>query len=151
MEHQSAKELLSQYLDHELDDEQTRALSTHLESCPSCREELDALKKTLSSLAGLSTLKPPEEFVSKVQQRIRRRSRGRFFTPENLLMRVPFEWISFVIIILMLLMYFMLVQSNVPQVRTRPPDGSPGTTRELPRQPDKDRPVTPLKQTPEKK
>lgn len=113
MDHQRAKELFSQYLDGELPPEQQSELEAHLDQCETCQAELNALEKTLSSLAGLAPVPPPKDFDRKVQQRIRRRSRGRFFKPDNLLNRIPFEWISFVIIMLMLVMYFMLIQSQV--------------------------------------
>ena len=112
MDHQDAKELFSEHLDGDLTDAQSEQLRQHLDGCEECRSELAALEQTLKSLAALSPVKPPPDFERQVQQRIRRRSRGRFFQPESLLSRLPFEWISFVIIMLMLLMYFMLVQQG---------------------------------------
>jgi anti-sigma factor RsiW len=117
MDHQSAKELFSQFLDGELPSDQVKELEAHLEQCDTCRAELEALKKTLSSLAGLAPVPPPQDFGRKVQQRIKRRSRGRFFPDEHWIQRVPWEWISFVIIMLMLVMYYMLIQAQAPQVK----------------------------------
>jgi anti-sigma factor RsiW len=124
MDHQSAIELFSEYLDGELPAEQAAELEAHLEKCETCREELETLRKTLRGLAGLPPVPPPDQFARKVQQRIRRRSRGRFFGQESWLTRIPFEWISFVIIILMLLMYFMVIQEQVTRVK---PDQGSGT------------------------
>ena len=112
MEHQSAKELFSDYLDGELSPEQTREVKAHLDECATCRAELEALERTLQSLSGLRPLPPPPDFGRKVQQRIRRRSSGRFFNPETVLTRIPWEWISFVIIMLMLVMYYLVVQQE---------------------------------------
>jgi anti-sigma factor RsiW len=123
MEHQSAKELFSQYLDGELPGGQASELEAHLADCVSCREELETLRKTLHALAGLPSVAPPTEFAQSVQQRIRRRSRDRFFAPERLLTRIPFEWISFVIILLMLVMYYMVIQGQVTQVKPAPDAG----------------------------
>jgi len=109
MDHQAAQELFSDYLEGELSPQEQEELAAHLTECEACREELEDLKKTMRSLSGLKVLPPPEGFVSKVQQKIRKRSRGRFFAPERLLMRVPFEWISFIIIMLMLATYMILV------------------------------------------
>jgi len=122
MDHQRAKELFSQYLEGDLPPEQQSEIEAHLDQCQTCKVEMEALEKTLSSLAGLAAVPPPKDFDRKVQQRIRRRSRGRFFAPENLLNRIPFEWISFIVIMLMLVMYFMLIQAQVtvrPQVPRR--------------------------------
>ena len=109
MDHQAAQELFSDYLEGELSPREREELSAHLQECEACREELEDLKKTMRSLSGLKALPPPAGFASKVQQKIRKRSRGRFFTPERLLMRIPFEWISFIIIMLMLAMYMIMV------------------------------------------
>ena len=98
MDHQRAKELFSQYLEGDLPPEQQSEIEAHLDQCQTCKVEMEALEKTLSSLAGLAAVPPPKDFDRKVQQRIRRRSRGRFFAPENLLNRIPFEWISFIVI-----------------------------------------------------
>lgn len=122
MEHQSAKELFSDYLDGELSPEQTREVKAHLDECAACRAELEALERTLQSLSGLSPLPPPPDFGRKVQQRIRRRSSGRFFTPETVLTRIPWEWISFVIIMLMLVMYYLVVQQE-QKVTVKPDPG----------------------------
>lgn len=123
MDHDSVKELLSDYLEGELPDEQRDEVKAHLDGCADCRAELEALERTLSSLSGLRPLPPPPDFGRKVQQRIRRRSRGRFFSPETVLTRVPWEWISFVIIMLMLVMYYLVVQEQ-GKVTVKPDRGS---------------------------
>lgn len=121
MDHETAKELFSDFLEGELSEQQEAELRTHLEDCRSCRAELEALRETLRSLSGLKQIQPPEGFARKVQQRIRRRSRGRFFSAESFLKRVPFEWISFIIILLMLVMYYMVaLQGQVKGVKPAP-------------------------------
>lgn len=115
MDHDAAKELFSAHLDGELEQKIEEELSAHLEECETCRQEFEELRQTLRSLSGLHKLMPPEAFVSKVQQRINRRSRGRFFGRENLLTRIPFEWISFVIIILLLMLYIAFIQTQDAQ------------------------------------
>lgn len=123
MDHQEAKQLFSDYLEGELSDEQAAELTAHLEECEACSAELDELRDTLSSLAGLQPVEAPEGFAAKVQRRIRRRSRGRFFAEQKLLTRIPWEWISFLIILIMLVMYYMMVQ-QLKQIRPHAaPDG----------------------------
>jgi predicted anti-sigma-YlaC factor YlaD len=109
MDHQDAQELFSDYLEGELPPEQQRELTAHLEGCEPCQREFSVFQQTLRSLSGLQILSPPEGFVGKVQQRIYRRSRGRFFITERMMLRIPFEWISFIIILLMLAMYLILI------------------------------------------
>ncbi len=125
MDHQTAQELFSDYLEGELSPQEKEELSAHLKECEPCRAELEDLSKTMRSLSGLMMLPPPEGFVNKVQQKIRKRSRGRFFTPERLLMRVPFEWISFIIIMLMLATYMILVLGQEAKVQPKAPPEAP--------------------------
>jgi anti-sigma factor RsiW len=129
MDHETAKELFSEYLDGELDAAQKRDLESHLQGCDDCQQELESLRVVMSTLAGLSPAEPPKDFARKVQHTIRRRSKGRFFSAEGLLRRIPFEWISFVIILLMLVMYYMVVQSA--QVKPSP-DPDEGVTPRAP-------------------
>ena len=127
MDHEAAKDLFSDYLDGELPPEELAELEAHLAHCASCREELEEFRNTLSSLAGLAQVEVPPEFVTKVQQRIRTRSRGRFFSPENLLTRIPFEWISFFLIMLMLALYFMAM----PTVKKAATAADAGPAKEI--------------------
>jgi len=114
MDHEAVQERFSDYLESELSPEEQAEVAAHLESCEACRNELNAFRHTLRSLAQLPPIPAPEGFVGKVQQRINKRSRGRFFRGERLFMRVPFEWISFVIIILMLALYILMMQEVRP-------------------------------------
>lgn len=133
MDHRAVQERLSEYLDGELSPREEAEVRAHLDGCESCRAEEEALRRMLGQLSGLKRLPPPPDFLGKVQQRIRRRSRGRFFAPENLLQRLPFEWISFVIILLMLMLYMFHMLSAVevkPQTPgTRPPATEPRGTQ----------------------
>jgi len=128
MDHQSAIELFDDYLDGELSEPQQKKLEQHLEGCDSCRDELEELRQTLDFMGSLRKVEPPTEFVGKVQQRINKRSRGRFFGgQEKILVRIPFEWISFVIIVIMLVMYLMTVAQQ-PKIKPSP---TPGKTKDI--------------------
>jgi predicted anti-sigma-YlaC factor YlaD len=117
MDHQAARELFTEFQEGDLVTEKQIEVQEHLESCAECRAEFEAFQLTVRSLSRLQRLKTPPEFVGKVQQRIHRRSRGRFFGHERLLLRIPFEWISFVIIILLLAMYLMMLQTQVKELK----------------------------------
>ena len=112
MDHRALQELFSAYLEGDLSPEEQTQVSSHLESCEECRRELASFQRTLRGLSSLRAVPPPEGFSRKVQQRIHRRSRGRFFKTERLLMRVPFEWISFIIIIIMLVLYMLMMEQQ---------------------------------------
>ena len=137
MDHEAAQELFSDYLEGTLAEAERGQLAAHLEGCADCRAELEALRTTLRSLSGLRSLPPPENFVRKVEQRIARRSRGRFFGQERVLMRIPFEWISFVIIILMLAVYMIMLQGQVKKVHPGPGSGGAGSSMPIPKAPGK--------------
>lgn len=51
--------LLSAYLDKVTDEEQTRAVRNHLESCTRCREELSQLHRLCQLLHNLEQPRPP--------------------------------------------------------------------------------------------
>jgi anti-sigma factor RsiW len=54
------KDLLMGYLDGELDDEQTRRLEAHLQSCETCRKELEGFRK-LVAIADEVVPQEPED------------------------------------------------------------------------------------------
>ncbi len=124
MDHEAAQELFSEYLEGELSPEQQAEVKAHLEGCEECRQELEAFRQTMRALSGLRPLPPPEGFARKVQQRIHRRSRGRFFRADRLFMRVPFEWISFIIIIIMLVLYMLMMETQVKKMKAAAGSGS---------------------------
>lgn len=126
MDHRAAQDLFSEYLEGELSPEAQAEVAEHLQGCPGCQKELEVFRQTLRSLSGLRQLPPPDDFSKKVQQRIQRRSRGRFFGAERALNRIPFEWISFVIIIIMLVLYMLMME----QGRRLSP--APGSARPAP-------------------
>jgi len=123
MDHRAIQDQFSEYLEGELGPEAQALVTEHLRSCEECRKELEAFRETLRSLSGLRPLPPPDNFAGKVQQRIHRRSRGRFFGAERLVNRIPFEWVSFVIIILMLFLYMLMME------QAKKLDPAPGTSQ----------------------
>lgn len=152
MDRQSAKELYSDYLEGELDAAQAAELEAFLEQDEEARAELAALKKTHSSLYGLraKVAAPPPDLANKVERRIQRRSRGRFFSKgtQKLLWRVPFEWISFIIILLLLALYMTTVLEGRKKGVTPPKAGSGTASKKVERR--SPAPVGPAKPAPAK-
>jgi Putative zinc-finger len=64
------KDLLSEYLDGELDQRERKLVEEHLENCPGCAEELDGLKDCLKNLGSLKNVEPPPDFLSQVHTRL---------------------------------------------------------------------------------
>ncbi|HXY51567.1 MAG TPA: anti-sigma factor [Terriglobales bacterium] len=67
-----AKSLLSPYLDGAVTGKQMRALSTHLDECPRCRQEYVLLRETQQLLAGIGRRKAPPDLALKLRVAISR-------------------------------------------------------------------------------
>lgn len=131
MDREQARELLSDYLEGQLQAGQRAELEQLLSRDQQLREELERLRDTLSSLSGLRFTPPPAGFAKKVESRIKRRSRGRFFAQQPLLVRLPFEWFSFVIIIVLMMLYITFVleaRQVTPQAGQHATPTAPGSS-----------------------
>ena len=56
-------ELLSEFMDQRLTSAREQRVSRHVESCASCRQELDSLRATISALGSLSEFTLPRSFT----------------------------------------------------------------------------------------
>jgi len=59
----NVREWLSPYLDDELDAGERQRVTSHLESCQACREELDSLRKTVSLVRRMPVIEPRHSFA----------------------------------------------------------------------------------------
>jgi anti-sigma factor RsiW len=112
LDHARATELFSAYWDEELAQADLSALEEHLTSCVVCRKEYQAFKKTVGAVGQLHPLMAPPDFAEGVRARIRKRSRGRFFTPGKMAERIPYELFSLVMLGLILAIYIVLQLSH---------------------------------------
>ena len=108
VDHAQAQELFSAYWDDELPKEKAAELEEHLRTCDTCKKELDAFEKSVSALASVHKMAAPQAFTEGVRDRIRKRSRGRFFGPRKLPDRLPLEILSLVMLGLILAIYLAL-------------------------------------------
>lgn len=114
------QERLSPLLDNELSDEERRTVLSEVQSCAHCAAALEELRRTLAELSRLRQPAPPS-FLSDIQQQIHTRSRGRFFGKRFMLFgRIPFEWVSLVMILAMLAYYIITSQSSPTDVSPAP-------------------------------
>ena len=112
-QHQRATEQFSAYVEGDLPPEERSALEEHLRGCTQCRVALERFRATIGQLAQLKR-KAPGDFLPAIQQQIHTRSRGRFFGKRWLLFgRIPFEWVSLLMIVAMLV-YYILVTQGAP-------------------------------------
>jgi anti-sigma factor RsiW len=118
--HARLQERMSAYVEGELPGEEKAAVEQHLATCTQCRTNLELFRETIGKLSQLKK-KAPQTFLPSIQQQIRDRSRGRFFSRRWLLFgRIPFEWISLVMIIAMLVYYIATLQSAPTSVTPAP-------------------------------
>jgi predicted anti-sigma-YlaC factor YlaD len=118
--HTRLNERMSAYLDGELPSEEKAAVEQHLATCIQCRTNLNQFRATLGKLSQLKK-KAPRSFLPDIQQQINSRSRGRFFGRRWMLFgRIPFEVISLVMIVVMLVYYIISLQSAPTTVTPSP-------------------------------
>jgi anti-sigma factor RsiW len=65
-------ERLSSYLDDELDRDEAEWLAAHLETCDSCRAQLEGLRRVMGDLRSLEKTTPPAGLGLRLQQRLAR-------------------------------------------------------------------------------
>jgi predicted anti-sigma-YlaC factor YlaD len=71
------EELISRYIDGELSGEEQEVLKGHLEGCPGCREELQALEEVVAIFSGIPLLSPRPGFTERVMARLAQREASR--------------------------------------------------------------------------
>ena len=120
MDHGQAQESFSDYLDGTLAERTRAEVDQHLALCIQCRTELEGFRRAVGSLGKLK--KPaPASFLPAIQNQIFTRSRGRFFGRRwKLFGRIPFEWVSLLMIVVMLVYYIVTLQSTPTTVTPAP-------------------------------
>ena len=132
VEHEEAQRLFSDLVDGELDADVRARLAAHLEGCAECRAALAALETAVSGLRRLSAPPPAEDILERVQQKIRKRSRGRYFRRGFALTsyRFPYELLALLMLLLLLVVYFGMATFQdlgpVSRSQGRTQEGTPG-------------------------
>lgn len=111
-----AKEFLSAYIDDVLDQPARKNLEQHLNSCRKCTEELFALRKYISEVGSLRQVKAPDDFVEKVNERIKRR-----FEFENMMrslfiparIKIPLEAAGLVLTVLLVVITYRIIEPGI--------------------------------------
>lgn len=71
-------------------------------------DERDEEQASRALLSGLSNVSPPRDLAQSVPALIHRRSQGRFFGRKSLAERLPLEWISLVMLLVLAVTYAVL-------------------------------------------
>ncbi|MBW2277934.1 MAG: zf-HC2 domain-containing protein [Deltaproteobacteria bacterium] len=126
MDHDRAKELFTQYHEGDLSDEELAQLERHFDDCDECREEWETYRKTIDGVSGLLQMGAPDDFTHSVEQKIKKRSRGRFFGDQRSF-SMQFAVVSFILILLFILAYlvtdiFIVGESQETSEQTSAPE-----------------------------
>ena len=70
MNHDAVRRRLSAHLENRLSARAAAQLEAHLDACPACREERDALDRTVHLLRGLEGEDPPADLATRVFARL---------------------------------------------------------------------------------
>ena len=70
-EHSRVRNLSSDYIEGELDQEEVEAVESHLDMCPPCRTFFNTLKATIGLLGSSKRHEPPRSFRERLQERLR--------------------------------------------------------------------------------
>ena len=118
--HERVREAFSAYVDGDVEPERRKAIEEHLASCLQCRTHLEQFRATLGRLGGLRE-RAPRSFLPESSARSTFARRGGFFTRRWLLFgRIPFEWVSMLMIVSMLVYYIVTSHSAPTQVTPGP-------------------------------
>ncbi len=105
--------LFNDFLEGDLSPEDHAAFERRLEDDEAFKKEYERFFSIVGGLRALPFTFAPDDFVGQVQTRIRKRSRGRFFTDNYLLTsRIPYEVVGLVMILVMLSAYFMMASPH---------------------------------------
>jgi anti-sigma factor RsiW len=122
-------DMVSAYLDDELEPDDAKAFEDLLESSPEVQEELADLRKVISLVSGLGEVEAPEDFYEKLNRRIRRRQIMEPQTGSKLaLIAVPLQILSMIVILTVAALYMMSELDSAPASIEREQLAPIGTT-----------------------
>ena len=112
---QNSAELMSAYLDAELDPAATEEFERFLADSPEAQEQLADMRKLLHLMGGLASVQAPAGFAEKVGRKIRRQEA--FSNDAGLmgLVTVPFQVISVIVILTVAAMYMLAQLDEKPR------------------------------------
>lgn len=112
---ETGTDLVSAYLDDELEATDAQAFEDLLESSPEVQEELAELRKVISLVGGLGKVEAPDDFYDKLNRRLRRKQLLEPQTQSKLaLVAVPFQVLSILVILTVAALYMMAELDGAP-------------------------------------
>jgi anti-sigma factor RsiW len=111
----SSAELMSAYLDEELEASEAEAFESFLADSPDAQAELDELRKVMTLVSALPSVEAPEDFYEKLSRKLRRKQ---LLAPEGAVMgliSLPFQVLSIVVILTVAALYMMAQLEQTPR------------------------------------
>lgn len=111
----SSAEMMSAYLDEELDASEAEAFESFLAASPDAQEELEDLRRMMTLVSGLSPVEAPEDFYEKLSRKLRRKQ---FLAPDGVLLglvSLPFQVLSILVILTVAAIYMMAQLEQAPR------------------------------------
>lgn len=71
MNHRELRKKLSAYIDGEVAESEKKAIEQHLQDCHSCRQALEALRRTVRQVQALEDEPPPDWLTQQIMDRVR--------------------------------------------------------------------------------
>lgn len=111
---ESSAEMLSAYLDEELEAGEREEIESFLRESPEAREELDDLRKIVSLVGNLPSVDAPDDFYENLAKRLRRKQ---LLQPDGALLTLislPFQVLSILVILAVAALYMMAQLEQAP-------------------------------------
>jgi anti-sigma factor RsiW len=111
---ESSAEMLSAYLDEELEEGEREEIESFLRDSPEAQEELDDLRRIVSLVGNLPRVEAPEDFYEKLSKRLRRKQLLQPDSPLLTLISLPFQVLSILVILAVAALYMMAQLEATP-------------------------------------
>ena len=111
---ESSAEMLSAYLDEELEDGERKELESFLRESPEAQEELEDLRRMVSLVGNLPAIEAPDDFYEKLSKRLRRKQMLQPDGPLLTLISLPFQVLSILVILAVAALYMMAQLEQTP-------------------------------------
>jgi anti-sigma factor RsiW len=114
-------ELMSAYLDAELDPAQVQEFERYLDESPEARSELEDLRQVMALVGSLRPVEAPQDFYEKLSRRLRRRQGLHRDLGLLALVTLPFQVICIIVILTIAALHMMAQLEETPQAVERDP------------------------------
>jgi anti-sigma factor RsiW len=113
-EKSNAAELMSAYVDGELDPTQAAEVESYIAKSPEAQQQLEELQRLVRLVGGLPPVEAPPDFYDKVARRVRRRQILKRDDFALNLISLPFQVLSILVILAVATLYMLAELEREP-------------------------------------